>query len=46
MPYFDEIGKVKYEGRHSDNPFAFKFYNPEEKIGGKTMEETLRYGIA
>ncbi|PXW90915.1 D-xylose isomerase [Streptohalobacillus salinus] len=46
MAYFDEISKVKYEGRNSDNPFAFKFYNPEEKINGKTMEETLRYGIA
>ncbi|GEN56312.1 xylose isomerase [Halolactibacillus alkaliphilus] len=46
MAYFDQISKVKYEGRHSDNPYAFKFYNPEEKIGGKTMEEILRYGIA
>ncbi|WP_440896929.1 xylose isomerase [Amphibacillus sp. Q70] len=46
MAYFDEVTKVKYEGRHSNNPYAFKFYNPEEKIGGKTMEETLRFGIA
>ncbi|MBU5594757.1 xylose isomerase [Amphibacillus sp. MSJ-3] len=46
MAYFDGITKVKYEGRHSDNPYAFKFYNPEEKIGGKTMEEILRFGIA
>jgi len=46
MAYFDQISKVKYEGRQSDNPYAFKFYNPEEKIGGKTMEETLRYGVA
>ena len=46
MAYFDNIPKVKYEGRHSDNPYAFKFYNPEEKIGGKTMEEILRFGVA
>src|SRR5690625_8135 len=46
MAYFKEVEKVKYEGRHSDNPYAFKFYNPEEKVGDKTMEEILRYGIA
>ncbi|BAM46410.1 xylose isomerase [Amphibacillus xylanus] len=46
MAYFDNIPKVQYEGRHSDNPYAFKFYNPEEKIGGKTMEEILRFGVA
>src|SRR5690554_475767 len=46
MTYFDNIPKVQYEGRHSDNPYAFKFYNPEEKIGGKTMEEILRFGVA
>ncbi|HHU19280.1 MAG TPA: xylose isomerase [Bacilli bacterium] len=46
MAYFDNIPKIKYEGRHSDNPYAFKFYNPEEKIGGKTMEEIMRFGVA
>ncbi|GAA4077823.1 xylose isomerase [Amphibacillus indicireducens] len=46
MAYFDNIPTVKYEGRHSDNPYAFKFYNPEEKIGGKTMEEIMRFGVA
>jgi len=46
MAYFDNIPTVKYEGRHSDNPYAFKFYNPEEKFGGKTMEEIMRFGVA
>src|SRR5699024_10987952 len=27
-------------------PLAFKFYNPEEKIAGKTMEEIMRFGVA
>src|SRR5699024_3593154 len=36
----------KYEGSKSTNPYAFKFYNPEEKIGDKTMEEILRFGVA
>src|SRR5699024_4208852 len=40
------INQIKYEGSKSTNPYAFKFYNPEEKIGDKTMEEILRFGVA
>ncbi|WP_181347850.1 xylose isomerase [Thalassobacillus sp. CUG 92003] len=46
MGYFDHINTIQYEGAQSLNPFAFKHYNPEEKIGGKTMEEQLRFSIA
>ncbi|RDW22171.1 xylose isomerase [Oceanobacillus arenosus] len=46
MTYFTNINKIKYEGAASKNPYAFKFYNPEEKIGDKTMEEILRFGVA
>ncbi|WP_077328937.1 xylose isomerase [Virgibacillus siamensis] len=46
MAYFQEIGSIKYEGLQSTNPFAFKFYNPEEKIGDKTAEEHLRFAVA
>ncbi|PPA69080.1 xylose isomerase [Jeotgalibacillus proteolyticus] len=46
MAYFNSVEKIKYEGARSSNPFAFKFYNPEEVINGKSMEEYLRFGIA
>ncbi|MBM7570290.1 xylose isomerase [Aquibacillus albus] len=46
MAYFENVNKIQYEGQNSDNPFAFKFYNPEEKINGQTMEEFLRFGVA
>src|SRR5690625_1002498 len=46
MAYFNNIKKINYEGAKSTSPLAFKFYNPEEKIGGKTMEEILRFGVA
>lgn len=46
MTYFKTIEKIQYEGPKSTNPLAFKFYNPTEKIGGKTMEEILRFGVA
>ncbi|BCB02517.1 xylose isomerase [Bacillus sp. KH172YL63] len=46
MAYFQHIDKIKFEGSNSTNPFAFKFYNPKEEIGDKTMEEILRFGVA
>lgn len=46
MAYFDTVGKISYEGSRSTNPFAFKFYNPEEIVAGKTMEEHLRFSMA
>ena len=44
--YFPGIGKIPYEGPKSDNPLAFKFYNPERKVGSKTMREHLRFAVA
>ncbi|GIN70151.1 xylose isomerase [Bacillus sp. J14TS2] len=46
MSYFNNIGKINYEGPKSTNPYAFKFYNPKEVVAGKTMEEYLRFGVA
>ncbi len=44
--YFEGIGKINYEGPASDNPLAFKFYDENKVIGGKTMKEQLRFAIA
>jgi xylose isomerase len=46
LTYFGNIEKIQFEGKHSNNPLAFKFYNPEEIIAGKSMEEHLRFSIA
>lgn len=43
---FPKIPQIQYEGPESDNPLAFKFYNPKEKLGNKTMEEHLRFSMA
>jgi xylose isomerase len=40
------IGKIEYEGKTSKNPLAFRWYNPQEVIGGKTMKDHLRFAIA
>ncbi len=44
--YFKGVGQIKYEGRDSDNPLAFKYYDAGKKVGKKTMEEHLRFAIA
>ncbi|MGN8230677.1 xylose isomerase [Paenibacillus polymyxa] len=46
MVYFEQVSKINFEGKQSDNPFAFKFYNPQEIVAGKTMEEHLRFSMA
>ncbi|MGQ8366664.1 xylose isomerase [Glaciecola sp. 1036] len=43
--YFGQISPIKYEGPDSTNPLAFKHYNPEEVVLGKTMEEHLRFAV-
>jgi len=44
--FFKGISKIQYEGKDSDNPLAFKYYNPDEVIGNKTMKEHLRFAVA
>ncbi|MDC7125428.1 MAG: xylose isomerase [Spirochaetales bacterium] len=44
--YFPGIEKIKFEGPESDNPMAFKFYDENKMIGGKSMKEHLRFSIA
>lgn len=45
MAYFN-VGKIKYEGPKSKNPLAFKYYNPDEVVMGKTMKEQLRFAMS
>jgi xylose isomerase len=46
MEYFKGIGKIKYEGRESDNPLAFKWYDESKVVAGKTLKEHLRFAVA
>ncbi len=44
--YFPGIGKIKYEGPQSDNPLAFKWYDEQRIIAGKSMKEVMRFAVA
>lgn len=43
---FINISKIQYEGADSKNPLAFKFYNPDQMVMGKTMREHLPFAMA
>jgi xylose isomerase len=44
--FFPGIGKIKFEGKDSKNPLAFRYYDENQKVGGKTMKEYLRFAMA
>jgi len=45
MNAFPEITKIEYEGPETDNPLAFRWYNPHEMIEGKSMQDHLRFSV-
>lgn len=44
--YFKGIGKITYEGPESDNPLAYRWYDENRVVAGKTMKEHLRFATA
>ena len=43
--YFQDIPPIKFEGKDSKNPLAFKYYQADRKILGKTLEDHLRMAV-
>lgn len=43
--YFSEIEPVRYAGADTNNPLAYRWYNPKQMVLGKTMEEQLRIAV-
>ncbi len=44
--YFKGIGQIKFEGAESKNPLAFKWYDENRLVAGKTMKDHLRFAVA
>ena len=44
--YFKGIEKIQFEGKESNNPLAFKYYNPEQIVAGKKMKDWFKFSIA
>lgn len=47
MAYFPEVAdKIRFEGKSSKNPLAFRHYDPDKVVGGKTMRDHFRFAVS
>lgn len=44
--FFGDIKPVRYEGPDSTNPLAYRFYDKDEVVAGKRLEDHLRFSVA
>ncbi len=44
--FFQGIGQIRYEGLESDNPLAFRWYDENKVVAGKTMKDHFRFAVA
>ena len=44
--FFPGIGKIRFEGKESRNPMAFRYYDAKKVVLGKTMAEWLKFSMA
>ncbi|MDR1552086.1 MAG: xylose isomerase [Prevotellaceae bacterium] len=44
--YFPTVGQIKFEGKESKNPLAFRYYNPEKVVYGRKMKEWFKFSMA
>lgn len=43
--FFPTVQKIKYEGASSTNPLAFRYYDENRVVLGKTMKEWCRFSV-
>ena len=44
--FFPGIGKIKFEGKDSKNPLAFKYYDENQEVGGISLKDHFRFAVA
>lgn len=44
--FFPEIGKIKFEGKNSRNPLAYRYYDAEKVVMGKKMKDWFKFAMA
>ena len=44
--YFPDIDKIVYEGPDSDKTLAFKYYDEDRLVAGKSMKDHFRFAVA
>lgn len=46
IDFFKGIPQIKFEGKESDNPLAFRWYEEGRIIAGKSMKDWMRFACA
>lgn len=44
--YFPGIGEIKFEGKGSRNPLAFRYYDAEKIVHGRKMKDWFKFSMA
>lgn len=44
--YFTSVSRVQFEGKDSDNPLAFRWYNEHQMVGGRSMKDHFKFAVA
>ena len=44
--FFKGIPAIQYEGRDTDNPLAYRWYDADRVVAGKTMQEHFGFACA
>lgn len=44
--FYKGVRAISFEGKTSDNPLAFKFYNPDQMVMGKSMRDHFKFAVA
>tara|TARA_B100002052_G_scaffold299075_1_gene335127 strand:+ start:1855 stop:3186 length:1332 start_codon:yes stop_codon:yes gene_type:complete len=44
--YFKNLNEIKYEGKDSDNPLAYRYYDKDKIVLGKKMKDHFKFAIA
>ena len=44
--YFPTVEKIKFEGKESKNPLAFRYYDAEKMVYGKKMKDWFKFSMA
>jgi xylose isomerase len=44
--FFPGIGEIRFEGKDTKNPLAFRYYDENKVILGKTLKDHLRFAMA
>jgi xylose isomerase len=44
-PFFPTIDAIRFEGPDTDNPLAFRWYDPERRVCGTPMRDHLRFAV-